>query len=267
MQALNPNHLTPENLARMAAEFQGAKPYNHIVIDNFLQQDVAESLYGNFPKMTELRKHYNGLNENKSEGSSFDTYHPNFAKVIADITSPEFIKMLEQITGIDNLSIPPDHRGAGVHLGKAGSYLDVHVDFSVHPTLNMHRQLNLLIYMNKDWQEEWGGHIELWNHDVTKLDKKVLPILNRCVIFQCSEISYHGYDKISPPETESRKSIYAYYYTPVGPGVRYHDTIFKARPSEGTIKKIKTDVKETLKNAAKRMLLTLGLSKVFDKLE
>jgi hypothetical protein len=86
-------------------------------------------------------------------------------------------------------------------------------------------------------------------------------------MFECNEVSYHGYDKINVPEDESRKSIFAYYYTPVGPDVKYHDTIFKARPTESSMKKVKTNMKESLKNGIKRTMLTLGLKGIFNKIE
>lgn len=267
MTTINPVHFTPENLERLAKEFRAGKPYPHICIDNFLQEEVANALFDNFPKMTDLRKHYNGLNENKSEGSSFDSYHDAFGKVQHEIMTPEFLKLIEKLTGIKGLSIPNDFRGAGVHQGKNGSFLDVHVDFSIHPTLKLHRRLNLLIYLNKNWKPEYGGAIELWNHDVTVLEKSLLPLFNRCVIFECNEISYHGYDVIHIPENESRKSIYAYYYTEPAPGVKYHDTIFKARPTEGSTKKLKTDIKEGLKNTVKSIFYKLGLKGLFEKIE
>jgi hypothetical protein len=117
-----------------------------------------------------------------------------------------------------------------------------------------------LIFLNKNWKEEYGGKVELWNKDVTKLGQAYLPIFNRCVIFETSEISYHGYSTITVPEGETRKSFYSYYYTPIGDYKgKYHDTVFKARPEEGALKKIKTDVKETLKNNIKRTMLKLGI--------
>jgi len=265
--ALNKQAINPASVDKFRTEFADAKPYKHIIIENFLQEDVANSLYDHFPKMTELRKHYKGINENKSEGSSFDNYHADFVKVLEAIKSDEFVQWLEQVTQIDDLLLPDDHRGAGVHQGRNGSFLDIHVDFSVHPVLNLHRRLNLLIFLNKNWKDEYGGHLELWNEDVTKLEKKVLPSFNRAVIFQTTDTSYHGYDVIKIPEDESRKSIYSYYYSPIGKGVKYHDTIFKPRPTDSTMKKAQTAFKESAKNGIKKVIKQLGLKRVFEKFE
>lgn len=266
MNVINPSILNLDVVA-LNKTFRHAAPYPHIVFENFLAPEVAEDLYNNFPKMSELRKHYDGLNEQKSEGSSFENYHGSFQKVVDALRSTEIIEFVEKVTGIKDLSMPNDHRGAGVHQGRNGSFLDIHVDFSIHPTLHLHRRLNLLIYLNKNWQPEYGGDIELWDADVKNLVKKYSPTFNRCVIFECNEVSYHGYDKINVPENESRKSFYSYYYSPVGNNVKYHDTIFKARPSEGTAKKVKTEVKETVKNAVKKTIKLLGLTSIFNKIE
>ena len=267
ISAVSPNYLDADTRARLRREFAQGKPYKHLVLDNFLRPEIAENLYANFPKPTELRKHYKGLNEHKSEGSSFESYHGDFMKVLQTISSQSFIDWMEEVTNIDELSIPADHRGAGVHQGRNGSFLDVHVDFSVHPTLHLHRRLNLLIYLNKDWQDSYGGALELWNADMTSLDKTVLPTFNRAVIFETTDTSWHGYDKITVPEDVTRKSIYSYYYSPVGEGVKYHDTIFKARPTESTMKRVKTDAKEGLKNGIKKTIKGLGLKGLFERFE
>jgi Rps23 Pro-64 3,4-dihydroxylase Tpa1-like proline 4-hydroxylase len=267
LSTINPAVLDDANLEKLREAFLNAKPYPHIAIENFLSEETARTLYENFPKASEMRRNYQGLNENKAEGSAFEAYHPAFGAMQRDIMDPEFLKKLEYITGIPGLIIPADHRGSGVHQGYNGSFLDVHVDFSVHPTLKLHRRLNLLIYLNPNWKEEYGGGIELWNADMTKLEKCYMPFYNRCVIFECNEVSWHGYDKITLPETESRKSIFAYYYTDLTPGVRYHDTIFKARPTESSAKKIKTTIKENLKNTIKSVFYKLGLKNFFNKVE
>jgi hypothetical protein len=124
----------------------------------------------------------------------------------------------------------------------------------------VHRRLNLLIYLEKNWKDEYGGGLEMWNADMTNCDKMVMPNFNRCVIFETSEISYHGYSKITIPEGVTRKSFFAYFYTNEREGATgYHDTVFKARPTESKSKKVKTAVKENLKNTAKATLKKLGV--------
>ena len=147
-----------------------------------------------------------------------------------------------------------------MHQGQNGSYLDIHIDFNIHHVKNIHRRLNLLVFLNKNWEDGYGGKLELWNSDVSECIHAYMPSFNRCVIFETNEISYHGYSKITVPENVTRKSFYSYYYTQLNENAaRYHDTTFKARPSEGKVKKIKTDVKEKLKNNIKYWLKEFGI--------
>lgn len=244
---------------KLASDFKNARPYRHVVIENFLSEETANKLFSNFPDDADMSRHYKGLNEMKSEGSNFGAFDTAFSDVKKALNDENFRKTLEKITGITDVFSTDDAMGSGVHQGRNGSYLDVHIDFNIHHLSNVHRRLNLLIFLNKNWKESYGGKLELWNADVTKCEQEYLPLFNRCVIFETSDISYHGYSKITIPANESRKSFFCYYYTKPGKGIKYHDTIFKARPSEGTMKKVKTNVKETLKNNIKRTLKRLGI--------
>ena len=248
------------SVAQMRQNFDQAHPYRHLVIDNFLTPETADLLYQNFPGVEQLKVHWKGINEKKSEGSDFSGFHEVFSRLREQIISPEFCQWVSGVTGIEEVFVTPDEMGSGLHQGSNGSFLDIHIDFNIHHRLNVHRRLNLLIYLEKNWKEEFGGHLEMWNADMTVCEKKVLPAFNRCVIFETNEISYHGYSKISIPEGITRKSFFAYYYTNLRDGaVKYHDTIFKARPEEGAVKKIQTSIKENIKNTAKSTLKKLGV--------
>jgi Rps23 Pro-64 3,4-dihydroxylase Tpa1-like proline 4-hydroxylase len=261
MDYINPIHLEENKLEEYSLSFQNALPYKHIVIDNFLKEDFAESLFQNFPTLEKLNKHYKGLNENKSEGSNFKDFHESFTLLKGDIMSEELAKWTSKITGIDDLFVTDDKLGTGLHQGSNGSFLDIHIDFNIHAEKNVHRRLNLLIYMNKNWLQEYGGDLEMWDSKMTRCEKKVAPLFNRCVIFETNEISYHGYSKINLPEGVTRKSIYAYFYTQIREGAMgYHDTVFKAKPEDTTLKKIGTNVKETLKNFTKAQLKKIGIN-------
>jgi hypothetical protein len=135
--------------------------------------------------------------------------------------------------------------------------------------LNLHRRLNFLLFLNKGWKDEYGGKLELWNADVSKCEAEILPLFNRIVIFETSEISYHGFDVISVPQGTFRNSFFAYFYTPIKAGekIKYHDTVFKPRPTDSGAKKVKTHAKETVKNLVKGAMRTLGVTSFFKKFE
>lgn len=267
MDYINEDVLDTKSLKKFTNSFNNAPSFRHICIDNFLQVPFAEELFSHFPSIQEMKKHYNGINEKKSEESDFNKLHISFQHLRTELSSEIFTNWLSKLSGIDDLSIPLDFRGAGIYQGGTGSFLDTHIDFSIHPTLNIQRRLNVLIFFNHNWQENWGGNLELWNATVTQCIGKFSPIFNRCVIFECSDISYHGYDKITAPPGVFRKSFYLYSYSPVGKHIKYHDTVFKLKPGIGRAKKLTTALKEEMKKIVKSSLRTMGLQRVLDKME
>ncbi len=261
MNLINPEIFEPQKIAQLKEDFSNAKPYKHLVIDNFLNTEKADYMYANFPAYDLFNKKYKGLNEFKAEGSNFQDFDPAFAQMRDEIASEDFCKWLSTVTGMEDLYSVPDALGAGLHQGGNGSFLDVHIDFNIHVEQNIHRRINLLVFFNKDWKDAYGGGTEMWNADMTKLEKMVLPNFNRCVIFETNEISYHGYDKIKIPENVSRKSFYSYFYTTLrADASKYHDTVFKPRPTDSKMKKALTPVKEKAKNTVKSVLKKLGIT-------
>lgn len=261
MKFLNPIHLSDNTIAEYLHSFNQAMPYKHLVIDNFLIPEMAEILWNKFPAYEVFNKKYDGLNEKKAEGSNFEDFDMIFTAFRNEVLSADFCAFISKITGIADTFVTDDALGAGLHQGKKGSFLDIHIDFSMHHLNNVYRRLNLLVFFNKDWKDEWAGHTELWNADMTVCEKKIRPDFNRAIIFQTTGKSYHGYDKINPPENITRKSFYTYFYTKT-PGEQnesYNDTMFKARPDDSTSKKIKTNIKETAKNFIKKQLKTIGV--------
>jgi hypothetical protein len=114
--------------------------------------------------------------------------------------------------------------------------LKIHSDFNEHPRLKLDRRLNLLLYLNREWQEEWGGHLELWDRDMTECRRKILPIFGRCVVFATTDFANHGHpDPLNCPEGETRKSLALYYYSngrPREETLGHYSTLFRRRPGE-----------------------------------
>ena len=149
------------------------------------------------------------------------------------LNSRPFIKFLENLTGIDCLIADSYFMGGGFHRINQGGHLSVHADFNHHSTLNLERRINVLIYLNKDWSEEYGGQIELWDEDMNNCVVSATPEFNRCVIFNTTSNSYHGNpNPINHPDGTPRRSIALYYYTATWDGrKRNHSTQFRARNS------------------------------------
>ena len=256
---INTDYTSKEAIKELKEKFGNAQPYKHLVLENFFQEDVALKMFDAFPDINSLNVKRKSLNENKSEDYHFDRWDPIFSKVREVIKSDEWCQILSQITGIEGLRTTTDALGSGVHQGENGSYVDVHVDVNMNPQANLWRRINLLVYLNKNWQEDFGGDLEIWDKNMTKMFGKVSPTFNRALIFYTDDNSPHGYSKINVPEGESRKSFYTYYYTPLGEGFKYRDSKFISRPDDSKARKLATTTKETLKIKGKQFLKALGI--------
>jgi Rps23 Pro-64 3,4-dihydroxylase Tpa1-like proline 4-hydroxylase len=162
---------------------------------------------------------------------------PPYTRYLLDqLNTPPFLSFLEKLTGLENLIPDPYYTGGGMHQTKSGGWLGVHVDFNRYEKLKVYRRINVLIYLNKDWKEEYGGALELWDGEMQKCEGKIYPIFNRCAIFTTSENSHHGHpDPITCPVDMTRKSLAWYYYTVEnGEGIdsKPHTTLFKQRPDK-----------------------------------
>lgn len=233
--------LKPEYLESLAARYQKeyseAKPFPHIVIDNFLPQSILNSILEEFPSPDKIDwKSFNNSAEKKLASTSELQMGVNTRLLLQQLNSSTFINFLEQLTGIEGIIPDPHFVGGGLHQIETGGFLKIHTDFNRHKRLHLDRRLNLLIYINKQWKEEYGGHFEMWNTEMTKCEKKILPIFNRCVIFSTTDFSFHGHpEPLTCPEDRTRKSLALYYYTngrPAEEVAKAHSTLFKDRPQE-----------------------------------
>src|SRR5210317_1051886 len=256
---INPEYLSAEKHDELATQFKNAVPYKHLVLENFFNEEVASKMFEQFPTVETLNVKRKSLNEDKSEDYHFERWDPVFSEVREVLKSKEWCSIMSEMTGVDNLSTTTDALGSGVHQGKNGSYVDVHVDVNMNPQANLWRRINLLIYLNKNWEPEYGGALELWNKEMTECVVQVPPTFNTAVIFYTDENSPHGYKKITIPEGESRKSFYTYFYTKPEKGVSYRDSKFVSRPDDNAAKKVATGIKEVLKVNGTKLLKALGI--------
>jgi Rps23 Pro-64 3,4-dihydroxylase Tpa1-like proline 4-hydroxylase len=256
---INPKYLDPAFAEELKNLYENGTPCKHLVMEDFFTEEIATALYENFPSIDDLNVKRKSLNEDKSEDYHFERWHPAFSQVREAVASKDWSDQLFRITGIEGLHTTTDALGSGVHQGKNGSYVDVHIDINMNPKLGLWRRINLLVYLNKNWKPEYGGGLELWNKEMTEMVTKVEPNFNTGVIFYTDDNSPHGYRKINIPEGESRKSFYTYFYTKPEEGVHYRDSKFVSRPDDSATKKMATGIKETLKINGKKLLKLLGM--------
>lgn len=238
------NDLTLETflpLSRMreleAAAYQSyssAKPFPHVVFDDFFDPALLERILTEFPQPGQIRwQRFDNEKEIKLASAKEANFGPTTRLLLYHLNSMTFLEFLEKVTGINNLISDPSFNGGGLHQIVRGGKLGVHADYNKHERYGLDRRLNLLLYLNKSWKEEYGGHLELWDEKMTQCEAKVSPIFNRVMIFGTTDFTYHGHpDPLRCPEGMTRKSLALYYFTNGRPpeelsGV--HSTIFRER--------------------------------------
>ena len=220
--------------------FAAALPFRHVKLDNFLTGEFLENILAEFPELPTADKLVSPLGQpsRKHAVHNILSLGPAFVKWDAVLRSGDFIRYLEGVTGIDGLIHDPEYHGAGTHNNLDGQGMLTHIDFNFHRTTGYHRRLNLIVYLNDDWGDNWGGHIEL-HKDPWSVDEDWFvsypPMKNLAVLFETNEHSWHGFDVIRLPSDkadENRKSLTVYYYTQERPadeiGPR-HSSIFAPR--------------------------------------
>lgn len=222
----------------LSGDYCFAEPFPHIVADDFLPQAVARMALEHFPagalnsdRVFEMG--YAGLHKRQILPDECDAAA---RQLFQFFNSRPMLEFLEGLTAIQGLIPDAYYTGGGYHETGSGGKLGIHADFRVNEQLHLHRRLNVIIYLNEQWDDSYGGSLELWNRDMSARCKTVAPLFNRCVIFNTDATSYHGHpDPLTTPDGVLRRSIALYYYTAskeIYKEVPNVSTIYRARPSD-----------------------------------
>lgn len=236
-------------------DYQCAEPFPHVLIEDFLSPAALNLILDNFPtpesdvKWRMLKSNTEdgrpaqrgkldfSMRESKFKGVSNEYYvSMPIRQLFWELNSSTFLRVLENLTGIDGLLPDPHLQGGGIHQIHRGGFLRIHADFNKHPKFDLDRRLNLLLYLNKDWDESYGGSLELWSHDMQRCERRIPPLAGHCVIFSTLTDSYHGHPyPLECPEGLTRKSVAMYYYTngrPADEAHPPHSTLWQKLPGE-----------------------------------
>lgn len=218
---------------KRATQYQTATPFPHIVMDDFLSADVLRGIVEEFPAR-DGRTYFDRPQERfkyQFDPNTVDSFRVR--NLLAELNGEPFLAFLSALTGIKGLISDPYYSGGGLHETLTGGHLSVHADFNVHEEMHVERRLNLLIYLNDDWPEEYGGRLELWDKKMRAAAHAVLPVMARAVIFSTTLQSFHGQpNPLTCPPDRSRRSIATYYYTafPTAETGPRRSTTFQPRP-------------------------------------
>jgi hypothetical protein len=240
--------LSDKELLKLAEKekfnYKTNEPFPNISFQNFFEATFLEEVLNDFPDLKSKGTKFNNPNEKKNVSVGEKLFGDKTKQLTYYLNSQPFLEFLSELTGIKNLIPDPYMIGGGYHETLPGGFLKIHADFNKHKTTKLDRRLNLLVYLNKDWQDDYGGHFELWDKNMEACVTKVKPSFNTIAIFSTTSTSYHGLpEPLTCPETMSRKSLALYYYTNGRPKQeinelrKSHGTIFKATDNDKEMKR------------------------------
>jgi hypothetical protein len=221
------------------ADYREAVPFPHVVLDGLFPDAELDEVADGFPPPGDagwLR--HDDPRQRKLQWADPATAPPAPRRVITVLQSGPFLDFLERLTATTGLVGDPHCFQGGLHQIEPGGYLKVHADQDLQPRLGLRRRINLIVYLDRDWDEAWGGDLELWDAGMTACAARITPRFNRTVIFSTGPHANHGHPEptASPPGV-NRRSIALYYYSsPLDPAslppVELQHATFRERPGE-----------------------------------
>jgi hypothetical protein len=206
-------------------------PFPHIVIDNFFDSEILHRILAEVDAVDRSRRYAKFL-DRKTDHNKFayfpEVVGPDTSRLVNFFNSGPFLSYMEKLTGIDNLIADPSYFGGGLHWIENGGFLEVHADFNHLKKYNLERRINLLLYLNENWKDEYNGQLELWDRKSMTREKSISPLFNRCVVFSTTQESLHGHPApLATPPGVARRSLALYYYTNTwDPAVQAHTTLY-----------------------------------------
>jgi hypothetical protein len=254
-------------LPALVEEYRRGEPFPHVHLTDFLDDAVVRGVVAEFPgpgdgSWTQY-KHYNERKLGRSQRGDFP---PHIGRVVDELNSPAFCAWLSALTGIPGLLADPLLEGGGLHQTERGGFLRMHTDFSMHHYhRGWRRRVNLILFLNEGWQDEWRGAIEFWDRGMKRCVRKVSPLLNHAVVFDLTDASFHGYpDALACPPGVTRKSLALYYYTrDDDPHAVSRATNYRARPGDGPRAAALIWLDKTALALYSRVKTRLGISDAF----
>jgi len=212
-------------------------PFPHVVIDEFLQSNTLPRILFEVNKLQDADAQSKFIDASSPYEFNKYAFNSNYGsymkKLFVELNSPDFIKHIERITGVENIICNDiSLHGTGIHRIKSNGFLQLHTDFNTYHSQNrmLDRRITMLIYLNPDWKAEYKGELCLCDKNTNMCAKKIDPILNRCVIFNTTCSSIHGHpEPLNVPNDGASQYIAVYYYTE-----NTQDVDFEGCPTRGT---------------------------------
>ena len=252
------------NIDKLKEKFINSEPFENVVIDNFLEENYVEKLYNTFPNSYDNWYKYENPIEVKYAYDNINELDEPLKNYFYYLSSKKIIDLFKKITGIENLEYDEYLHGAGLHCHPRHGRLNIHLDYEKHPYSGKERRINVILFLSKDWKEEWNGSNELWNEDVSKCIKRTDVKFNRAIIFKTNDISWHGISqKIMCPNNIFRKSLAYYYISPLNSIKSQSDYRKKAKFTKQKNEKFDKNMLELYNIRSERLITSEDLKLYF----
>ncbi len=205
-----------DQVKNWAGQYSAAEPYPHIALDGLADPALLLQGLAEFPSVEDARwfacPEKEGELRYKQAMWDLRKMPDTLAQIIMEMNAGPFVEFLEQLTGIMPLVSDPHLYGGGLHQISPGGSLGVHADHNINPRVSLYRRVSVIVYLNQNWKDEYGGKLEMWSSDMKHPVDSIIPVFGRMVIFSNSETSFHGHpDPLMCPKGMTRKSLATYY--------------------------------------------------------
>jgi Rps23 Pro-64 3,4-dihydroxylase Tpa1-like proline 4-hydroxylase len=196
-----------------AIDYSYGTPVPWLTFDDFLPKELLNLVQ---EELTQIPEHlWNRFTRAGSAMKECNNFHfsPTLRDLALNFNSHEFLTWLENLTGLKKLIPDPHFIGAGLMRCYQGDSLKLHTDFNWNEQLHLNRCLNMILYVSKEWDPEWGGVLEFWNFDKTECLHRIEPKTNRLLIWNYNERLIHGHPTpIACPDQVSRDGLRMFYF-------------------------------------------------------
>lgn len=246
LSSLRCNLFLTKSLEELLDSYRTAHPFPYLVLDDLFPSERLDALLTELPPPSSPKwvneRHNRMIKSNLRSAVDLSDEAFRFASTLH---SASFLYFLSEITGIEALLPDPYLSGAGYHVIPPGGKFDVHADRNTDHFSGLERRLAMLIYLNKAWDPQFGGQLELWNQDGSQREKVIEPVFNRTVIFEIGDKNFHAVRPVTEQSGRKRISFAVYYHT-VGKNIIFHNSLFAPEIYQGKGQRVRRAVREVL---------------------
>lgn len=201
-------------LLNLQERIQTAHPFQHFAEDDWFNPVLLDLILEEFEDETLGWRAVVDKNQSTRRWISGSSLGPASQLYFNLVNSGWFVQTLSFLTEVDELLVDVHLYGGGLHESKLGGRFGIHRDFDRHIRSGLNNEMVMITYLNKSWQPEWNGALELWDPTATRCVTRIEPEFGRTILMRHGRSSFHGHPlPLTCPEDVMRRSLASYYYS------------------------------------------------------